>query len=81
MNHLEKKLSAQKEESSMKQNCDDKTVKTKAEVKQKSEEVLKWIITISYCIILIYFVFKPLTEFMWMVEYNIKIAILNYFIK
>jgi hypothetical protein len=81
MNHSEKKLSAKEEESIMKQTSNDKAEKVKEEVKQKGGEVLKWVITLIYFVLLIYFVFKPLTEFMWMVEYNIKIGILNYFIK
>jgi hypothetical protein len=66
---------------SMKQNYNDKAEKVKEEVKRKGEEVLKWVIAIIYLILLSYFVFKPLTEFMVMVEYNIKVGILNYFIK
>jgi hypothetical protein len=66
---------------SMKLNYNDKAEKVKEEVKRKGEEVLKWVIAVIYLILLIYFVFKPLTEFMVMVEYNIKVGILNYFIK
>jgi hypothetical protein len=65
----------------MKQNYNDKAEKVKEEVKRKGEEVLKWVIAVIYLILLIYFVFRPLTEFMVMVEYNIKVGILNYFIK
>ena len=81
MNHLAKKLSVLREESKMKQNYDNKAEKVKEELKQIGEVVLKWVVILIYVAILIYFVFKPLTEFMWMVEYNIKIGILNYFIK
>ena len=81
MNHLAKKLSVLREESNMKQNYNNKAEKVKEELKQIGEVVLKWVVILIYVAILIYFVFKPLTEFMWMVEYNIKIGILNYFIK
>jgi len=65
----------------MKQEINGKAEKVKVGLKQKGEVVLGWLLTVTYLILLIYFVFKPLTEFMWMVEYNIKIGILNYFIK
>ena len=81
MNYIKQKLFAKKEESSMEQNITDKAEKVKGELKQKGEVVLKWVVTLIYFVLLIYFVFKPLTEFMWMIEYNIKIGILNYFIK
>ena len=81
MNHLEKKLTAQKEESSMKQNINDKAEKVKGEVKRKGEKTLKWVITVIYLVLLIYFVFRPLVDFMAMVEYTIKLGILEYFLK
>ena len=81
MNHSEKKLSAIKEESIMKQTINAKAEKAKGEIKQKGRTVLQWVIIIIYFVLLIFFVFKPLTDFLSMVEYTIKIGILNYFIK
>jgi hypothetical protein len=80
MNHLKQKLFSKKEESSMEQNITDKAAKVKGELKQKGRTVLQWVIIIIYLVLLIFFVFKPLTDFMAMVEYNIKIGILKYFI-
>lgn len=65
----------------MKQEISGKAEKVKVDMKQKGEVVFKWLLTVIYFILLIYFVLKPLTEFMLMVEYNIKIGILKYFIK
>jgi hypothetical protein len=80
MNHLKQKLFSKKEESSMEQNITDKAEKVKGELKQKGRTVLQWVIIIIYLVLLIFFVFKPLTDFMAMVEYNIKLGILKYFI-
>jgi hypothetical protein len=80
MNHLEKKLFAKKEESSMEQDINDKAEKVKGELKQKGKVVLEWVMIVIYLVLVIY-LFKPLTEFMSMVEYNIKLNILKYFIK
>jgi hypothetical protein len=81
MKHSEIKLSAQKEDSSMKQNINDKAEKVKVEVKQEGKEVLKWAITVIYIVLVIYFVFKPLTEFIVMIDYYIKFNIINFFFK
>lgn len=80
MNYTKQKLLAKKEESGMEQEKNDKAVKVKRELKQKATVVFKWVVTIIYLVLLIYFVFRPLTEFMFMVEYNIKTGLLNYFI-
>jgi hypothetical protein len=63
----------------MKQNVTDKAEKIKGELKHKGWVVFEWIVAIVYFVLLIYFVFRPLTEFLFMVEYNIKVGILNYF--
>ena len=78
---MKQKLFANKSVLGMGQDGNDNAEKVKGEPKQKGEVVLKWVVTLIYFVLLIYFVFRPLTEFMWMVEYNIKIGILNYFIK
>lgn len=65
----------------MKHTSNDQAEKVKVEAKQKGEKALKWLITVIYLVLLIYFVLVPLTEFMAMVEYNIKVGILKYFIK
>jgi hypothetical protein len=80
MKHFEKKLLAKKEESSMEQEINGKADKAKGQVKQKGWVVFQWVLTVIYLVLLIYFVFRPLTEFMFMVEYNIKFGILKYFI-
>jgi hypothetical protein len=79
MNQLKKKFASKKEESGMKQSINEKAEKVKAEVKQKGEEVLKWVLTVIYSALVIYFVFKPLTEFMVMLDYYIKVNIIKYF--
>lgn len=81
MNHLKQKLFAKKEESSMGQEVNDKAEKLKGDLKQKARTVLQWVVIMIYLLLLIFFVFKPLTDFLSMVEYTIKIGILNYFIK
>jgi hypothetical protein len=63
----------------MKQTINTKAEKVKGEIKQKGRTVLQWVIIIIYFVLLIFFVFKPLTDFLWMIEYNIKIGILGYF--
>ena len=65
----------------MEQKINHKAEKLKGELKQKSRILLEWVLVITYLFLLIYFVFKPLTEFMLMVEYNIKLGILKYFIR
>ena len=80
MNHLKQKLFTKKEETSMEQEITGKAEKVKGEIKQKGRTVLQWVLIMIYLVLLIYFVFKPLTEFMAMVEYNIKLGILKYFI-
>jgi len=80
MNYLKQKLLAKKEVSIMEQEITDKAEKVKAEIKQKGRTVLQWVLIMIYFVLLIYFVFKPLTDFMAMVEYNIKLGILKYFI-
>ena len=77
---MKQKLFVKKEELSMEQSINNKAEKIKGELKQKGEVVLKWVVTLIYLVLLIFFVFKPLTEFMWMVEYNIKLGLLKYFI-
>jgi hypothetical protein len=64
---------------SMKLNYNDKAEKVKGEVKRKGEEVLKWVLTVIYSVLVIYFVFKPLTEFMVMLDFYIKVNIIEYF--
>lgn len=80
MNHIKQKLLAKKEESCMEQEINDKTEKAKEEIRQKGWAVLQWVVTIIYFVLLIYFVFRPLTEFMFMIEYNIKAGLVKYFI-
>jgi len=77
---LKQKLFAKKELPSMEQGMNDKAEKVKGELKSKGKIVLEWVLITIYLVLLIYFVFKPLTEFMSMVEYNIKLGILKYFI-
>jgi Mlc titration factor MtfA (ptsG expression regulator) len=81
MNHLKKELLAKKEESNMEQVITKKAEKVKGEAKQKGKVVLKWILIATYSVLVIYFVFKPLTEFVVMLDYYIKSNIVNYFIK
>jgi hypothetical protein len=81
MIHLKQKLFAKKEGSSMEQEITDKAEKVRGELKQKGKIVLGWILTITYSVFVIYFVFKPLTEFVVMLEYYIKFNIINYFIR
>ncbi len=78
MNHLKQKQFAEKEKSSMEQEITDKAEKVKGEPKQKGMIVLEWVFILIYLVLLIHFVFKPLTEFMFMVEYNFKLSILKY---
>ena len=80
MNHLKQKLFAKKEVSIMEQEITDKAEKVKGELKQKGRTVLQWVLIMIYFVLLIYFVFRTLTEFMAMVEYNIKVGIIKYFI-
>ena len=80
MNHSEKTICT-KEESIMKQTSNDKAEKLKGELKEKSRIFLEWLLIITYLVLLIYFVLRPLVEFMSMVEYSIKVGILNYFFK
>ena len=81
MNQMKQKLFAKKSLPGIGQDINDNSEKVKGEPRQKGDVVLRWIVTLIYFVLLIYFVFRPLTEFMLMVEYNIKIGILNYFIK
>lgn len=78
MNHLKQKKIVKKEESSMEQEITDNAEKVKEEPKQKGMIVLEWVFILIYLVLLIHFVFKPLTEFMFMVEYNFKLSILKY---
>jgi hypothetical protein len=74
-------LFAKKEDSSMEQGINNKAEKVKGELKQKSKVVLEWVLTVTYFVLVIYLLFKPLTEFAIMIEYYIKFNIINYFIK
>jgi hypothetical protein len=65
----------------MEQEINDKAEKAAGVPKQKVMVFFQWVVTVIYLVLLIYFVFRPLTEFMVMVEYNIKVGILNYFFK
>lgn len=65
----------------MKQDINNKTAKVKANVKQKGKVFLGWILTITYTVIVIYFVFKPLTEFVVRLDYYITFNLVNYFLK
>lgn len=79
MNHLKQKLLAKKEKSSMEQEIIAKSENVKGEPKQKGRIVLEWVFIIIYLVLLIFFVFKPLMEFMLMIEYEMKLTILKYF--
>jgi len=81
MNHLKQKLFVKKEEPGMNQEINSKAEKLKGDLKQKARTALQWVLIIIYLVLLIFFVFKPLTDFLSMVEYTIKIGIVNYFIK
>lgn len=81
MNHLKEKLLKKTEESSMEQKVIDKPEKEKGEPKQKARIILEWVFIIIYLVLLIYFVFRPLMDFMLMVEYNFKLSILKYLFK
>ena len=65
----------------MEQKINDKPEKLKGELKEKSRIFLEWVLVITYLVLLIYFVFRPLVDFMAMVEYTLKLGILEYFIK
>ncbi len=65
----------------MDQDINDKAEKVKGELKQKGKVVLEWVLTVTYLLLAIYLVFKPLTEFAIMIEYYIKFNIINYFFK
>jgi len=81
MNQMKQKLFAKKSVPGMGQDINDKAEKVKEERSQKGRVVLEWLLTLIYFVLLIYFVFKPLTDFILMVEYNIKMGLLNYFFK
>ncbi len=74
------KLFAKKEKLSMGKDINGNAEKVKGELKQTGKVVLEWAVTLIYIVLIIYFVFKPLTEFMVMVEYYIKFNIIKYFI-
>ncbi len=77
---MKPKLFTKKEITTIGQKINDQRKRTKGYLKQIGEVVLKWIVILIYIVLLIYFVFKPLTEFMFMVEYNIKVGLLKYFV-
>lgn len=77
---MKQKLFTKKSVPEIGQNINDNAAKVKGEPKQKGRIVLEWIFIIIYLALLIYFVFKPLMEFMLMVEYNFKLSIIKYFI-
>jgi hypothetical protein len=63
----------------MEQEIIAKSENVKGEPKQKGRIVLEWVFIIIYLVLLIFFVFKPLMEFMLMIEYEMKLTILKYF--
>lgn len=81
MNLLEKIKNAMIEEQNrgFKLNIQNKDDKVKAFIKQNGEEVLKWLLTAIYLVLLIYFALKPLTEFFMMIEYYLKVNIINFY--
>jgi hypothetical protein len=63
----------------MEQVINNKTEKVKEALKQKGKVVLEWVLIVTFLVFEIYFLFKPLMEFMFMIEYEIKLTILKYF--
>jgi hypothetical protein len=57
----------------------DKAEKEKKELKEKTILVLTRILILAFFALEIYFVFKPLMEFMLMIENEMKLTILKYF--
>jgi hypothetical protein len=57
----------------------EKAEKEKKELKEKTIQVLTRILILAFFALEIYFVFKPLMEFMLMIEYEMKLTILKYF--
>ena len=79
MNQCNKRF-AYKEKTGMEQDIHNKAEKVNREPKQKGKIVLKWALTLTYLVLLIYFVFKPLTDFVAMIDYSIKSGIIKFFI-
>lgn len=65
----------------MEQVITDKAEREKKELKQKAMLVLGRILTIIFFVIEIYFVFKPLMDFLLMCENYIRSYIINCLIK
>jgi len=57
----------------------NKAENDKKELKEKTILVLTRILILAFFALEIYLVFKPLMEFMLMIEYEIKLTILKYF--
>ena len=79
MNHLKKEILAEKVESNMEQVINNRAEKEKKESKEKAMLVLERILIVAFFALEIYLVFKPLMEFMLMIEYQMKLTILKYF--